>query len=66
MDGQALHEAETSEAVQAAYRTFTREAEAAQVFGAPTFIVEGVRYWGQDRLGFVDRALDALRAKGRN
>jgi 2-hydroxychromene-2-carboxylate isomerase len=63
MDGRALNQAEMSDEVQAAYRTFTREAEALQVFGAPTFIVDGVRFWGQDRLGFVDRALDALRAK---
>ncbi len=63
MDGRALQAAETSEPVQKAYRQYTQEAEAAGVFGAPTFIVEGVRYWGQDRLGFVDRALDALRAR---
>lgn len=63
LDGKALHAAETSDAVQQAYRQYTRDAEAADVFGAPTFIVDGVRYWGQDRLGFVDRALDALRAR---
>ena len=63
MDGRTLHQAETSAEVQAAYRTFTQEAEALQVFGAPTFVVDGVRFWGQDRLGFVDRALEALRAK---
>lgn len=62
-DGSALHAAETSAEVQAAYRTYTQEAEALQVFGAPTFVVEGVRYWGQNRLGFVDRALEALRAR---
>lgn len=66
MDGHALQQAETSAEVQAAYRTFTQEAEALQVFGAPTFIVDGVRFWGQDRLGFVDRALDALRSKQGN
>ena len=63
LDGRALHAAEASAEVQAAYRTYTQEAEALQVFGAPTFVVEGVRYWGQDRLGFVDRALEALRAR---
>jgi 2-hydroxychromene-2-carboxylate isomerase len=33
------------------------------VFGAPTFIVRGhkERWWGQDRLFFVDRFLDRLR-----
>ena len=63
MDGRALNQAEMSDEVLAAYRTFTQEAEALQVFGAPTFVVDGVRFWGQDRLSFVDRALEALRAK---
>ena len=31
------------------------------VFGAPTFVVEGELFWGQDRLDFVDRKLDAIR-----
>ena len=34
------------------------------VFGAPTFVVEGELFWGQDRLEFVDRALDAIRIRG--
>ncbi|MFL5229844.1 MAG: DsbA family protein, partial [Microvirga sp.] len=41
------------------------EAEGLGVFGSPTFVVEGELFWGQDRLDFVDRALDRLRqAKG--
>ena len=35
----------------------TAEAAELGVFGAPTFIVGGERFWGQDRLPFVDRAL---------
>ncbi len=31
------------------------------VFGAPTYVLDGERFWGQDRLDFLDRAL-ALRA----
>jgi len=27
------------------------------VFGAPTYVVNGEPFWGQDRLDFVDRAL---------
>jgi 2-hydroxychromene-2-carboxylate isomerase len=27
------------------------------VFGSPTFVLDGERFWGQDRLDFVDRAL---------
>ncbi len=61
LDGAALVAAETGERVQRLYREYTAEAEALGVFGAPTFVLDGVRYWGQDRLDFVDRAL-ALRA----
>jgi 2-hydroxychromene-2-carboxylate isomerase len=33
------------------------------VFGAPTFVIPGhnERWWGQDRLFFVDRALERMR-----
>ncbi|MDO5625645.1 MAG: DsbA family protein, partial [Pseudomonadota bacterium] len=47
---------------QALYRQYTQEALARGVFGAPIYVVDGVRYWGQDRLAFVDRALARLRA----
>ena len=52
-------------AVQREYRDNGAEAERLGVFGSPTFVVEGELFWGQDRLDFVDRALDRLRwAKG--
>ena len=60
-DGSALLQAENSPEVLAAYGRFTDEAVRLGVFGAPTFVLDGVRYWGQDRLDFVDRALDAMR-----
>ena len=60
-DGDALLAAETSPEVQALYRRYSEEAETLGVFGAPTFVLNGERFWGQDRLDFVDRALDALR-----
>ena len=62
-DGKALLAAETSDAVQATYRDYSDEAERLGIFGAPTFVLNGERFWGQDRLDFVDRKLDALRAK---
>ena len=65
LDGDALLAAESSELVQAIYRRNSAEAEALGVFGAPTFVLNGERFWGQDRLDFVDRALDALRADAR-
>jgi 2-hydroxychromene-2-carboxylate isomerase len=58
-DGAALVAAETSGPVQALYKQYSEEAEGLGVFGAPTFIIEGERFWGQDRLDFVDRALAA-------
>jgi len=63
-DGAALVAAETTPKVQAQYAAFGAEAAALGVFGAPTFVLNGERFWGQDRLDFVDRALDALRAAG--
>jgi 2-hydroxychromene-2-carboxylate isomerase len=59
-DGAALVAAEGSERVQALYRRFSAEAETLGVFGAPTFVIGGELYWGQDRLEFVDRRLAAL------
>ena len=47
---------------QALYRANSAEAVEKGVFGAPTFILDGERFWGQDRLAFLDRALDRLRA----
>lgn len=64
-DGAALLAAETSAPIQALYKQYSEEAEALGVFGAPTYVLNGERFWGQDRLAFVDRALDALRASGK-
>lgn len=40
-------------------RLQTEAAVARGVFGAPTMFVDGVLYWGQDRLDFVREALSA-------
>jgi 2-hydroxychromene-2-carboxylate isomerase len=40
-------------------KAVTQEAVARGVFGAPTFFVGGQMYWGQDRLDFVQEALEA-------
>lgn len=42
---------------QARYEELTREAIALQVFGAPTYVYGGELFWGQDRLEFLERAL---------
>jgi 2-hydroxychromene-2-carboxylate isomerase len=48
-----------SQAVQERYDDYTRQAIEAKVFGAPSYVVEGEIFWGQDRLDFVERALRA-------
>ena len=60
-DGARLVAAERSERVQGLYRQFSAEAERLGVFGAPTYVIEGELFWGQDRLEFVDRKLSSLR-----
>ncbi len=45
--------------VAAAYQANTEAAIAAGVFGAPTFVIGEELFWGQDRLDFVARALEA-------
>lgn len=60
-DGAALHALEQSPQTQALYRQYTQEALERGIFGAPIYVLNGVRYWGQDRLLFVDRALAQLR-----
>jgi carboxymethylenebutenolidase len=46
-----------SQAVQVRYETYTQAAIEAGVFGAPSYVVDGEIFWGQDRLDFVERAL---------
>jgi 2-hydroxychromene-2-carboxylate isomerase len=55
-DGQALLKSSDTASVQAEYDRFTDDAIAANVFGAPWYVVDGQGYWGQDRLDFVERA----------
>lgn len=43
--------------VQARYEANTQRAIDAGVFGAPSYVVDGELFWGQDRLDFVERRL---------
>ena len=43
--------------VQARYDSNTQSAIDTQVFGAPSYVVEGELFWGQDRLDFVAQKL---------
>ena len=62
-DGAALQALEQGAETQAVYRANSAEAVEKGVFGAPTYILEGERFWGQDRLAFLERALDRLRGR---
>lgn len=61
MPGSELLAAEESTEILAAWAFNNADAVRFGVFGSPTFIHDGVPYWGQDRLDFLDRALDRAR-----
>jgi 2-hydroxychromene-2-carboxylate isomerase len=61
LPGNELAASEKSAAVQALYKAYSEEAERLGVFGAPTYVLDGERFWGQDRLDFLDRALERMR-----
>jgi 2-hydroxychromene-2-carboxylate isomerase len=56
-DGRMLVKSSQTAGVQEQYERNTDEAMAANVFGAPWYVVDGEAFWGQDRLDFVERAL---------
>ncbi len=53
----SLLEQSHSQVVQERYETCTQAAIDAGVFGAPSYVIDGEIFWGQDRLDFVERAL---------
>jgi 2-hydroxychromene-2-carboxylate isomerase len=55
----SLLEQSRSPEVQARYAQNTQAAIDAGVFGAPSYVVDGELFWGQDRLDFVERCLRA-------
>lgn len=57
LDGATLLERARSEAMETLYRDTTAEAHGRDVFGSPTWVLEGENFWGQDRLGFLEAAL---------
>lgn len=50
-------EASHSQAVQERYEADSQAAVDAGVFGAPSYVVDGEIFWGQDRLDFLARRL---------
>ena len=43
--------------IQARFRACTEEAVSRGILGAPTYVVDGDPFYGQDRLDLVERAL---------
>lgn len=59
LDGAKLIAALESDAVLKSFNQHTEEAIAAKVFGVPWYRIDDEDFWGQDRLDFVERALNA-------
>jgi carboxymethylenebutenolidase len=57
MDGAALLDVSKQPEIAQVFDTYTSEAIERDVFGAPSYIVDGTIFWGQDRLDFLARAL---------
>jgi 2-hydroxychromene-2-carboxylate isomerase len=54
-----------SQAVHELYAANTQTAIDAGVFGAPTYVIDGELFWGQDRLDFVERRLGVASGRQR-
>ncbi len=51
-----------SDAARERYEADTRRAIDVGVFGAPSYVIDGEIFWGQDRLDFLERALERTRS----
>jgi 2-hydroxychromene-2-carboxylate isomerase len=57
LDADAVIAAREAPALADKREAYTKHAIAQGVFGAPSFVIDGEIFWGQDRLDFVDRKL---------
>jgi carboxymethylenebutenolidase len=57
LDGRALTAQAETDLVNAQMEADTEQALAAGVFGAPSYVIDGEIFWGQDRVDFVARKL---------
>lgn len=57
MDGQRLFDMQDTPEIHAAWERCHAEAGKAGVFGTPTYVFQGERFWGQDRLDFLEERL---------
>jgi len=58
LEPRGLIAAAKADETQARYDALTAEAIELQVFGAPTYVYNKELFWGQDRLEFLERALE--------
>jgi len=56
-DGSALLKNCTTSPIKTIYEANTQEAIDCGVFGAPSYVIDGEIFWGQDRLMFVEKRL---------
>jgi 2-hydroxychromene-2-carboxylate isomerase len=56
-DGNALYNESLSEPANKLLEASSTRANETEVFGAPTYVVDGEPFWGQDRLDLLERAL---------
>lgn len=57
MDGARLAKMQDTPEIMALWEKSHAEAREAGVFGTPTYVLDGERFWGQDRLEFLERRL---------
>jgi 2-hydroxychromene-2-carboxylate isomerase len=57
LDADAVMAAGATPEMSAKREEYTKAAIEKGVFGAPFFIIDGERFWGQDRIDFVERKL---------
>ncbi len=57
LDAAAVIKASATPGIAEKRETYTKQAIERGVFGAPSFVIDGEIFWGQDRLDFVDRKL---------
>lgn len=57
LDAEATLKRATQPDIAATREQDTERAIALNVFGAPTYVIDGELFWGQDRLDFVERKL---------
>lgn len=57
MDGAGLMADAATDAIAKQFASDTEKAHELDVFGSPTYLVDGENFWGQDRLDFLQRFL---------